>query len=138
MGKPIRGPITQGVHHVGLTVRNVEETAAFFIRVLGFKEYRRDPDYPAILVTDGTHLISLWQVIAPDDGIPFDRTKNVGLHHLAFRVKDLATLNLLHAVLQKTEGVRIEFGPEPLRGGPTMHMMCYEPGGVRVEFIVPM
>jgi hypothetical protein len=39
--------------------------------------------------------------------------------------------------LARAPGVRIEFGPEPLRGGPMMHMMCYEPSGIRVEFIVP-
>ena len=33
--------------------------------------------------------------------------------------------------------VAIEFAPEPLNGGPTQHLMCNIPGGIRVEFIAP-
>ena len=29
----------------------------------------------------------------------------------------------------------IGFAPEPLGDGPTQHMMCYIPGGIRMEFI---
>jgi hypothetical protein len=37
--------------------------------------------------------------------------------------------------LKATDGVKFEFAPEPLLGGPTKHMMCAIPGGIRVEFI---
>ncbi|MHB8473850.1 MAG: VOC family protein [Gammaproteobacteria bacterium] len=33
--------------------------------------------------------------------------------------------------------VQIEFAPERVGDGPAKHMMCYEPSGVRVEFIWP-
>jgi hypothetical protein len=33
--------------------------------------------------------------------------------------------------------VKIEFAPEPLGGGPTRHMMCAIPGGIRLELIAP-
>ena len=39
--------------------------------------------------------------------------------------------------VDNTDGVSIEFAPEPLGGGPTRQMMCYIPGGIRVEFIAP-
>ena len=127
---------TRGVHHVGLTVPDVEGTATFFTKVLGFREVRRDPSNSAIFVTDGIHLVTLWQVES-NTPQPFDRKVNVGLHHIAFEVATTEELYALHTRLLRVEGVRIEFAPELLRGGPTMHMMCYEPGGIRIEFIVP-
>ena len=127
---------TRGVNHVGLTVPDVEGTATFFTKVLGFREVRRDPSNSAIFVTDGIHLVTLWQVES-NTPQPFDRKVNVGLHHIAFEVATTEELYALHTRLLRVEGVRIEFAPELLRGGPTMHMMCYEPGGIRIEFIVP-
>jgi len=46
-------------------------------------------------------------------------------------------LKSLHQTLTTTEGVEIEFAPEPLGGGPTHHMMFYIPGGIRMELIAP-
>jgi len=31
--------------------------------------------------------------------------------------------------------VSVEFSPEPLQGGPTRHVMCEIPSGIRAEFI---
>jgi hypothetical protein len=33
--------------------------------------------------------------------------------------------------------IKIEFAPELLRTGPAKHFICYEPSGIRVEFIWP-
>jgi hypothetical protein len=44
-------------------------------------------------------------------------------------------LDALHSRLMATPTVSVEFAPEPLLGGPTPHMMCEIPGGIRVEFI---
>lgn len=46
-------PITKGVHHIGLTVSKLEESALFFTSLLGWKEVKREIDYPAIFVSDG-------------------------------------------------------------------------------------
>ena len=59
----------------------------------------------------------------------------IGLHHLALKVEGADGLEALHRTLRATDGVEIEFAPEPLLGGPTKHMMCAIPGGIRVEFI---
>src|SRR3989338_8485159 len=120
---------TSGVHHIGLTVGKLEETAAFFTDQLGWKVVRRDPAYPAVFVSDGQVVVTLWQAQRPGEPVPFDRFRNVGLHHLALRLGSIDALRALHVRLTRAPGVRIEFGPEPLRGGPTMHMMCYEPSG---------
>jgi catechol 2,3-dioxygenase-like lactoylglutathione lyase family enzyme len=115
----------------------LEASAAFFIEVLGWSEVRRDPDYPAIFVSDGRILVTLWAVRDREKACGFDKDANVGLHHVAFAVESEADLEAAHARLSRAEGVRIEFAPEPLRRGPARHMICYEPSGVRIELIWP-
>ena len=127
------GPITKGIHHLGLTVSRLEESAAFFVSLLGWKEVRRDNDYPAIFVSDGTVMLTLWRT-RKNPSVPFDKDQNVGLHHVAIAVDSEAALISLHKKLVQNN-IRIEFAPELLRQGPAKHMMCYEPSGIRVEFI---
>lgn len=129
--------ITRGVHHIGLTVHDVEETSAFFIGVLGYKLVGRREAYPAIFVSDGATTISLWQATNPDSAVAFDRKNVIGLHHIAFAVENHAALESLCQRLRLTPGVRIEFSPEQQGSGKNCHMMCSIPGGIRVEFTAP-
>lgn len=128
-------PVTKGAHHIGLTVSRLEESAEFFTSLLGWKEVRRREDYPAIFVSDGQILLTLWAIKEEPVG-EFNKNRNVGLHHIALTVADEASLNRLYEKL-KENGVEIEFSPELLGPGPAKHMMCYEPSGIRVEFIWP-
>ncbi|GAB4373335.1 MAG: hypothetical protein Kow00121_16460 [Elainellaceae cyanobacterium] len=127
--------ITQGAHHIGLTVPDLTATRDFFVNVLEFKQVGEVPSYPAFFLSDGTTLLTLWQAADPATATPFDRKNNIGLHHFALKVENLETLKSLHQTLTTTEGVQIEFAPEPLGGGPTHHMMFYIPGGIRMELI---
>jgi catechol 2,3-dioxygenase-like lactoylglutathione lyase family enzyme len=45
--------LTRGIHHVGLTVPDLDEARAFFCGLLGFEEVGGVPDYPSIFVSDG-------------------------------------------------------------------------------------
>jgi catechol 2,3-dioxygenase-like lactoylglutathione lyase family enzyme len=128
-------PATRGVHHVGLTVPDLCAARAFFVDTLGFAQVGERPDYPAVFVSDGTVMITLWQAVNPERAVAFDRKNVIGLHHLALLVESQQALDALHARLTASDGVHIEFAPEPLRGGPVRHMMCTIPGGVRIEFI---
>lgn len=128
-------PSTRGVHHVGLTVRDLEETKRFFLETLGHSQVGEVPDYPAVFLSDGHVLITLWQAAEPERASAFDRVHAIGLHHLALAVANEAELKRLHERLARTAGVDVEFAPEPLGDGPTQHMMCAIPGGIRVEFI---
>jgi catechol 2,3-dioxygenase-like lactoylglutathione lyase family enzyme len=128
--------ITQGVHHVGLTVGNLDEARHFFINTLGYEHVGEKPDYPAAILSDGTTLITLWQASDPTNVVGFDRKNVIGLHHLALAVDGDAALDSLYQDLTQNTGVKIEFAPSLMGNGPRRHMMCNIPGGaIRVEFI---
>lgn len=128
-------PITKGSHHIGLTVSKLEQSAAFFVNLLGWKEVRRNTEYPAIFVSDGNIMVTLWAT-KETPSIEFNKNKNIGLHHVAFQVESEVSLNSLYASL-KDNGIQIEFAPELLGTGPAKHMICYEPSGIRIEFTWP-
>ena len=127
--------MTQGVHHIGLTVPDITATRNLFVNVLGFKQVGERPAYPAFFVSDGTVMLTLWQATEPDSAIPFDRKNNIGLHHLALKVKDIDALNEVYQSLAKTEDIKIEFAPELSGNGPAQHLMAYIPGGIRLELV---
>lgn len=128
---------TEGVHHVGLTVPQLHEAKTFFIEGLGFEQVGEKPEYPAVFVSDGTTMITLWQAEDPASAVAFDRRRVIGLHHLALRVADPETLAGVYQELEKRDDVTIEFAPESLGGGPVEHMMCRIPGNIRLELIAP-
>ena len=127
---------TAGAHHVGLTVPELEVAVRFFEEGLGFEKVGEVADYPAAFLSDGSVMITLWQAEEGSDAVPFDRRRNVGLHHLAITVAE-NRLEALHKRLGARKDVDVVFAPEPLGGGPTLHMMTRIPGGIRVEFIAP-
>jgi catechol 2,3-dioxygenase-like lactoylglutathione lyase family enzyme len=129
---------TQGIHHAGLTVPDLAAARAFFESALGFEAVGEVPDYPAVFLSDGTVMITLWQAEDPARATPFDRRRNLGLHHLALKVADTNALGELNIELSKRPDVAIEFEPEALGGGPSQHMMLAIPGGIRLEIIAPV
>ena len=129
--------VTNGVHHVGLTVVNLVPVQQFFVNVLGFKVLGERPEYPAVFLSDDITMITLWQVRDPLIATPFDRKNVVGLHHLAFTINDDAELDNLHRRLDGLDSVTVEFAPENLGNGPARHFIALIPSGIRVEFIAP-
>lgn len=127
-------PLTLGIDHVGLTVSDLEASRRFFCGCLGWRTVGENPSYPAVFVSDGRTRVTLWRAADPADCVPFDRRRNVGLHHLALKVADRQTLEALHARVAAWPGVVVEFAPEPSGSGPKIHSMVREPGGTRVEF----
>lgn len=126
---------TIGVHHVGLSVADVKLTALFFEQQLGWKRTRTIAEYPAIYVSDGCTMLSLWQVRHPQATAEFDRNRTIGLHHLAFEVKDNKQLENIYQRLLKADNCSIEFAPQKIRQGPARHMICCVDANIRIEFI---
>lgn len=130
-------PITRGAHHIGFTVPDLPKTRGFFVDTLGFSQVGEVPDYPAVFLTDGGTMITLWQAADPKSAVPFDRKNVIGLHHFALNVDDAAALDDVHSRIKAADGVEVEFGPEALGDGPARHLMCTIPGGIRMELIAP-
>ena len=127
--------ITTGINHLGLTVRDLKQTTSFFVDLLGWSESGYDQAYPRTSVTDGALRLTLWQADTSLNNEDFDRRKNIGLHHLALEVESEEVLEHIFEKLSQQPEVNIEFQPELVGDGPRKHMMCNEPGGIRVEFI---
>ena len=126
--------LTLGVHHVGLSVPDLEATQRFFVDALGFKVLGGNPDYPATFVSDGTTILTLWRVSDPRTAVPFDRRANVGLHHLALKVANRAALDRAFEQVTAHPGVTVEFAPGPMRPGAAIHHCIVAiPGGIRLE-----
>ena len=126
--------LTAGISHVGLSVVDLEASYKFF-QVLGFNKVGGSEAYPSYFISDGSSLITLWQTDA--NPTPFDRRKNVGLHHLAIKVSSLEALNVAYGLIKDVDGVRTEgegaFPPSELSGTSLTHSMVYEPSGNRIE-----
>jgi catechol 2,3-dioxygenase-like lactoylglutathione lyase family enzyme len=125
---------TCGVDHVGLSVSDLESTRKFFCDCLGWRVIGERPDYPAVFVSDGHGIVTIWQVESPSKAIAFDRRANVGLHHLAITVVDQASLDVLYRRISAWPGVVMEFSPQLMGVGPKKHFIMREPSGVRIEF----
>ena len=128
---------TQGINHLGLSVKDLDQTVSFFVDCLGWQESGRDDSYPRSAVSDGSIRLTLWEV---DHSLPvneFHFRQNVGLHHLALEVESEQQLHRVAEQVKQYRGVNIEFMPELLGSGPRKHMIFNEPGGIRLEFIWP-
>ncbi len=130
--------LTRGVHHVGLTVPDLDQARAFFCGLLGFEEVGGVPDYPSIFVSDGTVLLTLWRAADPLTARAFDRRANIGLHHLSLAVADDAALDRIWGNVQDHPEVIVDAPPGPIRpGSATRHFLIFIPGGIRLEFATP-
>jgi len=124
---------TLGFDHVGLTVKDLDAARAFFVDCLGWKVVGGRPEYPAVYLSDGNAVVTLWRVRDPGAYTEFNRATNVGLHHLALRVPSREALEELHPRVAAWPGVVMEFAPQLSGAGPKVHMMLQEPGGNRIE-----
>lgn len=129
--------VTSGLNHLGLSVKNLTKTSAFFVELLGWQQTGLDLSYPRCAVSDGVLKLTLWQVENPATVDEFSRRKNLGLHHLALEISTEQKLHALYLLAKDYPDVAIEFAPQRLGAGPRKHMMCTEPGGLRIEFIWP-
>ena len=127
--------LTAGISHVGLSVSDLEASFRFF-QVIGFNKVGGSEAYPSYFISDGSSLVTLWQTDA--NPVPFDRRKNVGLHHLAIKVSSREALDKVYELIQSIDGVRTDgegaFPPAELAGTPLTHAIVFEPSGNRIEF----
>lgn len=128
---------TQGINHLGLAVKDLDEMVSFFVDCLGWSESGRDESYPRSSVSDGQCRLTLWQLDHQLSVNDFHRRQNVGLHHVAFEVPSEVVLDSLAQKISVYPNTSIEFMPEFVGNGPRKHMMFQAPGGIRMELIWP-
>lgn len=125
-------PPLHGLHHVTLTVSDLDVSVGWYARVLGFTEVTRvraDGMHKALVSRPDLPPISF--VAHGDSAVPdaFDEHR-VGLDHVSFAVADLAELRLWVSVLDQ-EGV----AHSDVAAGRTGSVVSFrDPDGIALEF----
>lgn len=138
---------TTGLHHLRITVTDIERSRAFYRDVLGFDvaaespgdvddpEVRADPTqlYGGVVFQTNGILFGLRPVAEPSDW--FDSTR-VGLDHISFSVQ---TVDELHAAAQRLEEAGVEHGEVKELDGFGIAILSFnDPDGVHLELSAPI
>ena len=99
------------IHHIRLTVTDIERSRKFYTELLGFEvaaeapashDPKSDPSYPVlwggVVMARGNYLLGLRPVAEKGDSFDEDR---VGLDHLSFNVESRAAMNAAIKVLDE-------------------------------------
>jgi glyoxylase I family protein len=132
-------PTLTAIHHVGITVTDVEASAAWYERVLGlgrlFTEhhYRSPANGYTIVLGPPDGSFSLGVDHHPGNaGDSFDPTRT-GLDHLSFQVE---SVDALQAWATHLEGQGVpNSGVYPMQGFPLSLVTFCDPDGVQLELI---
>ena len=126
------GPRTVGVHHLRLTVSDLERSIAFYTETLGFELRTRFGPASAFL-HDGTMGLGLntpWHEIA-DVELRFDEAR-VGLDHIGFRVASPDDVHRAAEHLDAHGVARSEVKPGRLPG--SLLVVFRDPDNIQLEY----
>jgi glyoxylase I family protein len=130
----LTSPISlQAIHHVRLTVTDVERAQAFYTGVLGFQLLRQVPN--GVLLTQNGFLLGLTAPYDPTAAPPADRFSEhrAGLDHLSFSVASRADLD---AAAQFFDAEGISHGTIN-DIGPVYVMAFRDPDNIQLELTAP-
>lgn len=124
------------IEHIGIAVKNLEESTKYYENVLGLKCYSveevTDQKVKTAFFMVGQTKIELLESTEPDGPIgKFIEKKGEGIHHIAFATKDLA--NGLIEV--ESNGVQL-IDKQPRKGAEGLNIAFLHPkstGGVLTE-----
>ena len=125
------------VHHLDLTVQDLDRSASFYAAVLAFMGYHR-----ARNAHDGID----WDLHAPSGlcsiGIKPARTDrrhdrySCGLHHLAWRAESRADVDRLHDLLRRIDATILDAPADyPQYGADYYALFFADPDGLKLEFV---
>ncbi len=148
-------PGIRGTDHVGVTVPDMDQATAFFTDVLGCQlaftagPFKSDDDWMQVHLnvdrkaeisrlrmlrcTSGSN-IELFEYKASDQKPQPPRNSDVGGHHVAFYVDDMAKA----VAYLKSKNVKMLGDPTPLSGGPNAgetFLYFLTPWGMQLEFV---
>jgi glyoxylase I family protein len=124
---------TPVIHHVGLSVRDIEASTDWYVRVLGLAVVAEIPE-PApmvILMSDRGQAIDLREDPAVEPH-PFSQA-HAGLDHVGFVVADRAELQMWEQRLAEHGVTRSPVVPSPFGE----HLNFRDPDGIPLEFFLP-
>ncbi len=120
--------------HTMIRVNNLDESVAFYTKLLGMKELRRTD------VPDGKYTLAFVGYEGEDTGTVLELTYNYGVHqydqgtafgHLALGVADVAaTCEALRAA-----GAKITREAGPVKFGTTIIAFVEDPNGYKIELV---
>ncbi len=124
------------IEHIGIAVKNIDESIKYYENVLGLKCYAieevKDQKVKTAFFMVGQTKIELLESTEPDGPIgKFIEKKGEGIHHLAFATKDLS--NTLGEV--ESKGVQL-IDKQPRKGAEGLNIAFLHPkftGGVLTE-----
>ncbi|WP_433757254.1 VOC family protein [Nocardia sp. CA-135398] len=138
---------TTGIHHIRLTVTDIDRSKAFYRDVLGFEiavespgrpedpQVRTDPAqfYGGVVFQTNGMLFGLRPVAEPSDKFDSER---VGLDHLSFAVPSVDDLTSTAARLA---AAGIEHGEVTLLDGLGIAILSFsDPDGIHLELTAPL
>ncbi|OBF29305.1 glyoxalase [Mycobacterium sp. ACS1612] len=133
------GPVITGIHHVSVTVRDLETSVAWYQRVfradrvpMTFPHYEReDTGYGVLLVDQRSGLVIGLHTNAGNDGRAFDEART-GLDHVGFNVASRAELEAWAAWLDElgVEHSGIRSGDQPF---PFATLVFRDPDNIQLE-----
>jgi glyoxylase I family protein len=133
--------VTRGfVHHIDLTVTQLDRSRAFYDHLLTYLGYVRTDDHAHgtdwdMQVSDGFCSIGIVQSKGTHAARPHDRF-TAGLHHMAWTAESRADVDRLHAQLVERD-TEILDGPAIFpEYGPTYYAVFFtDPDGLKLEFV---
>jgi glyoxylase I family protein len=135
-----------GIHHLRLTVTDIDRSRAFYTGLLGFNvaaeapasdDPMHDPSYPVlwggVVMAKGNYLLGLRPVAARTDRFDEDR---VGLDHLSFSVDSRAALDEAIGLLDQNHVPHGE--PRELTSFGICVMSFRDPDNIQLELTSPL
>ena len=121
------------IHHIDLSVRDPQASAAFYDQVLSLIGFRREGDVPEGPIWAGAQVEIGLQ--SARSSAPHDRY-SPGLHHLAFTAPSRAEVDAFHQELLQL-GVEVLDAPAEYPDyGPGYYAVFFaDPDGMKLEYV---
>jgi len=114
----------QKIEHIGIAVRNIDESEVLFSTLLNTKPYKREEVLSESVITSffqsGPNKIEL--LVATDDNSPiqkFIEKRGEGIHHIAFAVEDI------HAEMKRLAEAGFVLLNEKPKKGADNKLVCF-------------